>query len=105
MVRSGYVLRKFGITLKGLGIAAHGSRHEALVEETIAIAGQRPPVRGGAEGLTREQEEAVRLAIGRLAGHNRGRASAAYPGAVLHKKKGGAKGGADGGTAGGDAVA
>jgi integrase len=105
MVRFGYVLRKFGITSKGLGITAHGLRHEALIEEYIAITGQEPPLRGGGEGLTREQEDAARLAVSRLAGHNRGRASAAYLGAVLHKKKGGAKGGAGGGVADGDAAA
>lgn len=103
MVRFGYVLRKFGITSKGLGITAHGLRHEALIEEYIAITGQEPPLRGGGEGLTREQEDAARLAVSRLAGHNRGRASAAYLGAVLHKKKGGAKG--DDSAAGGDPVA
>lgn len=103
MVRFGYVLRKFGITSHGLGIIAHGLRHEALIEDYIAITGQEPPLRGGGEGLTREQEDATRLAVSRLAGHNRGRASAACLGAVLHKKKGGAKGG--GSAAGGDAAA
>jgi len=93
------VLRRFGITSKGLGITAHSQRHEALIEEYIAITGQEPPLRGGGEGLSREQEDAARLAVSRLAGHNRGRASAAYLGAVLHKKKGGAKGGAPGGNA------
>ena len=42
MVRFGYVLRKFGITSQGLGITAHGLRHEALIEEYIAITGQEP---------------------------------------------------------------
>jgi hypothetical protein len=37
------VLRKFGITSKGLGITAHGLRHEALIEEYIAITGQATP--------------------------------------------------------------
>lgn len=105
MVRFVYVLRKFGITSKGLGITAHGLRREALIEEYIAITGQEPPLRGGGEGLTREQEDAARLAVSRLAGHNRVRASAARLGAVLHKKTGGAKGGAGGGVAGGDAAA
>lgn len=63
MVRFGYVLRKFGITSKGLGITAHGLRHEALIEEYIAITGQEPPLRGAGEGLTREQEDAARLAV------------------------------------------
>ena len=35
----------------GLGITAHGLRHEALIEEYIAITGQEPPLRGGGEGL------------------------------------------------------
>lgn len=99
MVRFGYVLRTFGITSRGLGITAHGLRHEALIEEYIAITGQEPPLRGGGEGLTREQEDAARLAVSRLACHNRGRASAAYLEAVLHKKKGGAGGGGTGGDA------
>jgi hypothetical protein len=47
MVRFGYVLRTFGITSKGLGITAHGLRHEALIEEYIAITGQEPPPRAG----------------------------------------------------------
>lgn len=95
------MFRKFGITSRGLVITAHGLRHEPLIEEYIAITGQEPPLKGGWEGLTREQEDAARLAVSRLAGHNRGRASAAYLGAVLHKKKGG--GGC--GAAGGDAAA
>lgn len=99
MVRFGYMLRKFGITSKGLGIAAHGQRHEALIEEYVAITGQEPPLRGGGEGLTREQEDAARLAVSRLAVHNRGRASAANLGAVLYKKKGGGGGAADGDAA------
>lgn len=45
MVRFGHVMRKFGITSKGLGIAAHGLRHEALIEEYIAITGQEPQLR------------------------------------------------------------
>jgi hypothetical protein len=85
--------------IDSLGITAHGLRHEALIEEYIAITGQEPPLRGGGEGLTREQEDAARLAVSRLAGHNGGRASAAYLGAVLHKKNGGPKGGAAGGDA------
>jgi CheY-like chemotaxis protein len=69
-------------------ITAHGLRHEALIEEYIAITGQEPPLRGGGEGLTREREDAARLAVSRLAGHNRGRASAAYLGqsAVMRSK-------------------
>jgi hypothetical protein len=96
---------RVGSTSKGPGVTAHGLRHEALIEEYIAITGQEPPPVGGGEGLTREQEDAVRLAVSRLAGHNMGRASAAYLGAVMHRKKGRAQGGAGGGAAGGELAA
>lgn len=47
MVRLGYVLRKFGITSKDPSITAHGLRHQALIEEYIAITGQEPPATDG----------------------------------------------------------
>ncbi len=61
-VRFGCVLRKFGITSKGLGITAHGLRHEAQIEEYSATTGQEPPLRGGGEGQTPKQVEAARSA-------------------------------------------
>ena len=60
IVRFGHVLRKFGITSKGLGITVHGLRHEALGEEYIVITGQEPPLRGCGEVLTRERGDAAR---------------------------------------------
>jgi integrase len=81
------VLRKFRITTKGLGITAHGLRHEALIDEFVAQAGEQPAVRGGGAALTAEKEDAARLAVSRLAGHQRRRASAAYLGAVMFRKR------------------
>ncbi|RIX48214.1 MAG: hypothetical protein D3M94_04790 [Rhodocyclales bacterium GT-UBC] len=45
--RFDYVLAKFGITERTLGVTAHGLRHEALIDEFVARSGQQPPVRGG----------------------------------------------------------
>ena len=87
--RFDYVLEKFGITARELGITAHGLRHEALIDEFVARSGQQPPVRGGGE-LTPAAEVAARRAVARLAGHERQRASSAYLGAAMFRKlKGG----------------
>jgi integrase len=87
--RFDYVLDKFGITARELGITAHGLRHEALIDEFVARSGQQPPVRGGGE-LTPAAEVAARRAVARLAGHERQRASSAYLGAAMFRKlKGG----------------
>jgi integrase len=87
LYRFGYVLGKFGITNRGLGVTAHGLRHEALIEEFVVRTGQQPPVRGGGE-LAPEIEKAARQAVAKLAGHSRKRASNAYLGqsAVMRGK-------------------
>ena len=90
--RFDYVLGKFGITSRSLGVTAHGLRHDALIEEFVVRTGQQPPVRGGGE-LAPDIEKAARQAVAKLAGHTRKRASNAYLGAVMFRKSGGAKGG------------
>lgn len=77
--RFDYVLDKFGVTARELGITAHGLRHEALIDEFVACSGQQPPVRGGGI-LAPKVEAAARRAVARLAGHERQRASNAYCG-------------------------
>jgi integrase len=84
--RFGYVLEKFGITVSKLGITAHGLRHEALIEEFVVQTGHQPPVRGGTD-VPAEAEKAARLAVSRLAGHCRPRASTAYLGAILGRPR------------------
>ena len=83
----GYVLEKFGITSNQLGITAHGLRHEALIDEFVALTGHQPPVRGGGP-MPADDDKAARLAVSRLAGHSRPRASQAYLGssAVMRSK-------------------
>ena len=75
--RFDYVLEKFGITVRKLGVTAHGLRHEALIEHFESLTGQPPPVRGG-EALLPEVDRAARLSVATLAGHSRTRASGAY---------------------------
>ena len=87
LYRFDYVLGKFGITSRTLGVTAHGLRHEALIEEFVVRTGQQPPVRGGGE-LAPEIEKAARQAVAKLAGHTRKRASNAYLGAVMFRKPG-----------------
>ena len=77
--RLDYVLEKFGITLRERGVTGHGLRHERLNDVYESVAGVPSPVRGGgavASALDRQ----ARLAVSRLAGHARIRASGAYLG-------------------------
>lgn len=74
-----YVLDKFGVTAKALGVTAHGLRHEALIDRYEAITGAAPPVRGGAV-LPIEIERPARTAVAELAGHARIRVADAYLG-------------------------
>lgn len=60
VVRRGARVEVEGADEQALPVDHHGLRHEALIEEYIAITGQEPPLRGGGEGLTRDQEDAAR---------------------------------------------
>ena len=79
--RFNYVLERFGVTRKELGVTAHGLRHEVLINEFQNITGAVPPVRGGAR-LPRKIDEPARQEVAELAGHARKRASSAYLGGV-----------------------
>lgn len=86
MQRFAYVLRKFGFTKRKLGVTAHGLRHEALIGEYVVRTGQQPPVRGGASDASSEVKAAC-LAVSKIAGHSRPRASRAYLGAILGRPR------------------
>lgn len=77
--RFDYVLAKFGVTFRQLGVTAHGLRHEALIDKYRELAGAEPPVRGG-ERPSAEVELAARKAVVQMAGHARIRVSDAYLG-------------------------
>ena len=92
LYRFGYVLGKFGITSRALGVTAHGLRHEALIEEFVVRTGLQPPVRGGGE-LALEVERRR----GRPSPSWQGMRASGHPmrtwGAVMFRKVGRAKNG------------
>ena len=45
--RYNYVLRKFGVTKKALGVTSHGLRHESANLMYEKITGEKSSVRGG----------------------------------------------------------
>ena len=77
--RFNYVLEKFGVTQKALGVTAHGLRHEVLIAQFEALTGQAAPVRGGGK-LPAAISDPARQEVAELAGHARKRASNAYCG-------------------------
>lgn len=85
--RFNYVLEKFGVTQKALGVTAHGLRHEALIDRFEAMSGHAAPVRGG-DKLPPAIDAPARQEVAELAGHCRKRASNAYLGGVIrHQRK------------------
>lgn len=82
--RFDYVLEKFGVTVRRLGVTGHGLRHEALIRHFGDHTGEAPPVRGGGP-LPPDVDRAARQAVSELAGHARIRAAAAYLGAIQHR--------------------
>ncbi len=85
--RFNYVLEKFGVTQKELGVTAHGLRHEVLIERFEAMTGHAAPVRGGARPPP-EIDASARQEVAELAGHARKRASNAYLGGVIARQCG-----------------
>lgn len=77
--RLGYVMKKFGVTKKALGVAAHGLRHEYAGDRYEALAGVSPPVRGGTkpDAVT---DERARLYVAEELGHSRTQIVSAYCG-------------------------
>ena len=79
MRRFYYVLEKFGITRKQLGVTAHGLRHQYANDQFEALTGVAPPLRGG-HAINTEDDSDARLAIAADLGHARPSISSAYLG-------------------------
>ncbi len=73
-----YVIRKFGISKAGLGVVAHGLRHQYANDHFEDDAGGQSPVRGGK--VRPPGNDLARRRVARALGHNRSRASASYLG-------------------------
>jgi hypothetical protein len=65
MRRFDYVMKKFGITKKQLGVILHGLRHEGLINDYEKLTCEAPPVRSGAL-LSRWHSEASAQAVWRV---------------------------------------
>lgn len=86
--RFAYIMRKFGIRKDGLGVTAHGLRHEYANDAYEKRAGVPSPVRGGdRNAITREQDRAARLETSELLGHSRDSITTAYSGSHHDSRK------------------
>jgi integrase len=74
-----YVLTQHGITKSGLGITAHGLRHEMLHGVFHRHSGVEPPVRGGVSP-DRTTDVLARLRVAETAGHARLQIASMYLG-------------------------
>ncbi len=81
-----YVVGKMGITMKEMNTTSHGLRHEGLNDVYEVITGHRSPVRGG-HCPDPELDREARSVVARMAGHSRVKASSAYLGAIMGKRK------------------
>jgi site-specific recombinase XerC len=72
-----YVIRKFGISRKVLGVVAHGLRHQHVNDRFEVDAGTPSPVRGGE---STGQSNQARQRGARVLGHNREQVTSCYLG-------------------------
>ena len=81
--RVNYVFERFGLTKRGLGVTAHGLRHEHLNDLYEQVTGVPSPVRGGSVvgALDQHLHDVARARVSQEAGHNRLNISDAYIGA------------------------
>jgi integrase len=73
-----FVLAKFGISKKGLGVTSHGLRHQWLQEYYETLTGVLAPVKGSAERAPLEEHRAALLSAVEAAGHSRPSKTGAY---------------------------
>lgn len=93
--RYSYVLRRFGISKKELGVTGHGLRAEYLNNRYEEIAGAPSPVRRQGQDceVDPEKDRLARMITTEEAGHSRLNITGAYYGGLVSTKK---KGGEDG---------
>lgn len=74
-----YVMEKFGLTKRKLGVTPHGLRHQFAADEYRELTGEAPPVEGG-PAVPRPAAQTARLAISQQLGHARVQITNAYLG-------------------------
>lgn len=82
-----YVMERFGVTKKDLGVTPHGLRHRYAADEYLNLTGSPPPVNGG-DAVERALDIATRRDIAERLGHGRVQITNAYLGssAVMRSK-------------------
>lgn len=86
--RFSYMMLKFGVTNKELGVTAHGLRHEDFNDVYEEITGQPSPVRGGIKGnVNPELDRKARIIITNRAGHSRLGVASSYFGSFYTKQE------------------
>lgn len=76
-----YVMERFDVTKKALGVVPHGLRHEYAGDGYEDITGSPPPVLGGGK-VDPELDRAARREVAARLGHGRPQITTAYLGAV-----------------------
>lgn len=81
--RFNYVLERFGVTKRGLGVTSHGLRHQHLNDLYEKVAGVPAPVRNGSLSGELDQltHDIARARVSQQAGHSRLGIASAYIGA------------------------
>jgi integrase len=74
-----YVMERFGVTKRDLGVTPHGLRHQYAADEFHSETGEAPPVEGGMP-VPKERDQAARLSVSERLGHSRVEIAAAYLG-------------------------
>lgn len=77
-----YVMERFGITKRALGVVPHGLRHQFAADEHIERTGVAPPVEGG-EPPQRDVSLMVRQEIAEQLGHSRTQITTVYLGSPV----------------------
>lgn len=73
-----WVMQKYGVTRKGMGVTSHGLRHQWLQEYYEAQTGVPAPVKGSAERAAIEAHRQALRATVEAAGHSRTSKTGAY---------------------------
>lgn len=83
-----WILRKLGITRNGLGVTAHGLRHQYAHQRYREKLGVEPPVRGGGKpDLPADEVRPIKAQISEELGHSRTSIVGAYTGTPKSVKK------------------
>ena len=74
-----YVMERFGVTKRDLGVTPHGLRHQYAADEFSRETGEAPPVEGG-RPVPKDRDQAARKNVSGRLGHSRIETTSVYLG-------------------------